>query len=422
MFDSGDLGELCVLAAKAAHTDTRGVADADLISRVRDLEAARRALDAAAAHAVAELDLRGTTDRHTGLRTTSWLGFAHGLATPTAGALVSCGAFLRAHPVIDAALTDGHLSLDHVRLLARLTTPRVAEFVADAQERLVQLAGSVRYERWARDVRALVELADADGAEPPVERNRLTMDDLPDGTLLLNGALVGDAALGFRDAVLAEAQRLLRQYRADAEATDGQITIPGPATLCALALANLVAGGRAAASQGAAPVADVTLVITTPEGSDPINRADGAGPDWLQGLLTRTLDHMPVSPSVAGLLCCDATFRTLVENHRGEVLDLGRSQRFAAPAQRRAVARRYGGCCFPGCDAPMTWADLHHVELWDDGGSTDLRLLAPLCRHHHRVVHRPGWSVRPAPHGFDIHTPRGTTLPAHRHGRPPDPA
>ena len=407
-------------AAGADAADVRRLSDEELMARVQRMEAARRALDAAEAHVVAELDARGATDRATGLRTTGWLGFAHRLASPTAGALVACGSFLRTHPVIDAALVAGHLTLDHVRLLARLTTPRVADFVAEAQERFVELAVGVRFERWARDVRALVELADGDGAEPPIERNRLTMDDLPDGTLLLGGALVGDAALGFREAVIAEAQRLLHQYRRDAEATDGETTIPPPAALYALALANLVAGGRVAAAGGAAPVADVALVITTPEDEAPCPVDGESRGHWLDGLLVRTLDRMPVRPSVARLLCCDATFRPLVEDAHGEVLHLGRRQRLASAAQRRAVAHRFGGCCFPGCDAPMAWVDLHHVEHWEDGGHTDLDLLAPLCRHHHRVVHRRGWSVRPAEHGFEIVTPRGNVMPAHRFGRPPD--
>ncbi|MFZ4520002.1 MAG: HNH endonuclease signature motif containing protein, partial [Microthrixaceae bacterium] len=58
---------------------------------------------------------------------------------------------------------------------------------------------------------------------------------------------------------------------------------------------------------------------------------------------------------------------------------------------------------------------------WEAGGTTDLDHLAPLCRHHHGVVHRAGWSMAPDPEvGFTITTPSGRTFPVQQRGRPPD--
>ena len=105
----------------------------------------------------------------------------------------------------------------------------------------------------------------------------------------------------------------------------------------------------------------------------------------------------------------------------GIPLDLGRGERRATRAQRRALARRDGGCTFPGCDAPVAWCDAHHVVHWDDGGSTDLANLALLCRRHHGVTHRTGWTmVATDDHRFVWTTPEGRTLCSQRHlGRPP---
>nr|WP_291818478.1 HNH endonuclease signature motif containing protein [Candidatus Microthrix sp.] len=47
----------------------------------------------------------------------------------------------------------------------------------------------------------------------------------------------------------------------------------------------------------------------------------------------------------------------------------------------------------PGCGRPAHWCDAHHADHWDTNGTTDIENLALLCRHHHRVTHRPGWAM-----------------------------
>jgi hypothetical protein len=126
-----------------------------------------------------------------------------------------------------------------------------------------------------------------------------------------------------------------------------------------------------------------------------------------------------VDGATLDLLCCDPTVRALVLDSLGNPLDLGTTVRFATPDQRRAVLARDGGCTFPGCDAHPGWCDIHHVIRVADGGTTDLDNLTALCRHHHGVVHRTGWTMRHAGHQrFTITTTRGTTLTSQRHGRP----
>jgi hypothetical protein len=234
----------------------------------------------------------------------------------------------------------------------------------------------------------------------------------------------------FTDAAAVEAQAhldaevddLFHRWRKDHRATGGELALPSRAELVAQATLDLFRRGRANGHAGTGPVADVNLVVTTPPDLPSSLRrpADGEPEgEWLAGLLVTTLDGVPVRRSVARLLCCDPNLRVHVEDHHGEVLTHGRARRFANRAQRRAAAVRFGGCCFPGCDAPPTWADLHHVQRWDAGGSTDQQNLAPLCRRHHGVIHRRGWTMRPAPHGFDVTTPTGRTIPCR--ARSPEP-
>jgi hypothetical protein len=405
---------------RLATLDVTGDADDTLSAAVGDLETARRALDAATAHVVAELDSRGTTDRAEGLTTRHWLGWHHGLPRNEAASRVRIGAFLRHHHTIDAALADGRLSVDHARLLARLTTPRVAAVVAAIQEQLIDLAAGVRYETWAREVRALLDLADTDGGhDPRPEENRLTLSDGLDGTLHLHADLTGHWALDARAALDAEADRLFHAHCRDAATTGGELPVPPRHVLLAMAFVELCRRGRAATHPRSAATADVTLIIEAADGPT-ARRPDDDLSHWLDGLTVRTLDGTRIPHTTARILCCDPEFRLLVRDARGEVLALGRTQRLASAAQRRAVGVRDGGCCFPGCTAPPTWTDMHHVRPWHGDGPTDIANFAPLCRHHHGVVHRSGWSMRPsAGQRFDFVTPAGLVLCSQRHGRPP---
>jgi hypothetical protein len=80
-------------------------------------------------------------------------------------------------------------------------------------------------------------------------------------------------------------------------------------------------------------------------------------------------------------------------------LELGRTTRTVAPAQRNALVVRDGGCAFPGCDRPQGWCEAHHLRHWAHGGPTDLANLALLCWAHHRAVHEGGWQLGHDPDG-----------------------
>ena len=76
-----------------------------------------------------------------------------------------------------------------------------------------------------------------------------------------------------------------------------------------------------------------------------------------------------------------------------EVLDLGRARRLFTPGMLRAMWLRDKGCTIPGCTAPPTWADAHHIIHWVDGGATSLLNGALLCRRHHTLAHQKGWTA-----------------------------
>ena len=116
-------------------------------------------------------------------------------------------------------------------------------------------------------------------------------------------------------------------------------------------------------------------------------------------------------------LLCDCDLEALLVDGCDNPLNLGRKQHLASPQQRRAVLARDGGCVMPGCDCPAAWVEIHHVKHWNDGGTTDIAILAGLCRRHHGITHRKGWSMHATADGwFWWITPSGHTFWSQRDG------
>ena len=64
------------------------------------------------------------------------------------------------------------------------------------------------------------------------------------------------------------------------------------------------------------------------------------------------LEHGPsIAAETARRLSCDASVVRIVENEKGEPLDVGRKTRTIPPAIRRALNARDKGCRFPGCSS-----------------------------------------------------------------------
>ncbi|TQK30998.1 uncharacterized protein DUF222 [Arthrobacter sp. SLBN-53] len=120
----------------------------------------------------------------------------------------------------------------------------------------------------------------------------------------------------------------------------------------------------------------------------------------------------PVSAATAELIGCDATLTSVIVDHAGVPLDVGRAERLFTPAIRKALAVRDGGCAHPGCGRPVSWCDAHHIQPWSAGGITSVDNGVLLCRLHHSLIHHGGWQVYLGPdrHPWFIppHTPGGT--------------
>jgi hypothetical protein len=101
-----------------------------------------------------------------------------------------------------------------------------------------------------------------------------------------------------------------------------------------------------------------------------------------------------LAPETVRKLCCDGSVIPIVLNGRGEVMDWGLEKRFFSDAQTKRLWLRDGGCTYPGCDAPPTWTEGHHLVHWADFGPTKLDNAALLCDRHHTIVHNRRYAGR----------------------------
>jgi hypothetical protein len=120
-------------------------------------------------------------------------------------------------------------------------------------------------------------------------------------------------------------------------------------------------------------------------------------------------------------LACDAKITRIVVGPDSLPLDVGRTQRTAPPAQRKALRLRDGGCVFPGCARPAEWADVHHAKFWALGGQTNIDEMLLLCRKHHTKVHQGGWHIQIlGPGTFQFIDPNGIAHPTTRNSSTTD--
>jgi hypothetical protein len=328
----------------------------------------------------------------------SWLTGHCRISGREATAVVSAGRRLERLPEMATAYAAGAITRAHVDVVAAAMTPRrmsAAEEsgidLAETDAALARAARALGPEDTTTAVRRWVAGVDPDG-------------DLDDG---------------------AEAQRLLRL----ASSLHGRVHLsghldPAGAETVHSALAAVMNGDRRAGDvrthaerQGDALVEVCRRAL--PAGELPDMRGERPQVrvtiDWqslssARGAAGFTPGELPfagpVSPETARRLACDASVVRVITGPDGLPLDVGRAQRTATAAVRRAIELRDGHCVFAGCTAPAAWCDVHHVVHWAHGGPTSCDNGALLCERHHTSCHEGGFSVRRDPGTSTWHTYR----------------
>ncbi|MEW5809908.1 MAG: HNH endonuclease signature motif containing protein [Actinomycetota bacterium] len=86
-------------------------------------------------------------------------------------------------------------------------------------------------------------------------------------------------------------------------------------------------------------------------------------------------------------------YLAVFDQHTNQPLYLGRTKRLASPAQRIMLHSSARGCTRPGCTVPGCWAQVHHVEGWEECGATDITNLTLACGPDNRMVEQTGWTT-----------------------------
>jgi len=159
-----------------------------------------------------------------------------------------------------------------------------------------------------------------------------------------------------------------------------------------MTLIDMAAASPAASRlNGSAPTVNVHVTLADLE--------SGRGVGWIDG------STEPIPISAVHQLRCDGDIVATLFGDRGEILKHGKTHRLATRRQRRALAARDGGCVMPGCTAPPSRCQAHHVTPWVSDsflpGRTDIGNLALLCPFHHATIHTSAWQlemIHGAPH------------------------
>jgi hypothetical protein len=374
-----------VLAEVRAWGDTEVAAPASPDERAAWVSGLRQLVDAAEAvylQTLADFDTQGDGAVLHGARSTSaWLQGALHLAPGEASTHVRVARASR-NQICESweDLREGRVTTGHLASIERSLRRLPDDVVPEAAAALGALARQVDVGRLRTAGRRLQHVVDPDGAlrdcEKQFERRYLQLSPLLDGMVAIDGLLDAEGAEAIGAAL------------APALVPAGEHDLRSTAQRRADGLVDLARTVIDLPDAGMLSRQPVQLQVHVPWHA----LIDTRGEPALLGDSPR--EGVPLPWLTGERLGCDAHVARIVLGPDSVPLELGRSVRLFSPAQRRALAVRDGGCRFPGCSRPPRYTDAHHITPWSQGGASDLDNALLLCRHHHRLVHEGGWSIR----------------------------
>ncbi len=349
----------------------------------------------------------------TGTPITSLIGLDEGRDSSEAAKQVFEARDIAKHASVKKAALAGTLSSRHAAAIgkgmAKLPPELTAEQKARAEEAFIDRAPKITPKALAQlapQILAevapeLVETPDQHAGRLEIQRQRAVAKrafrwgDDGDGSTWLHGLLPHLEAAPLIAMVEAQVESDRRAARDRLRAT--RATRPGPQTIRdqintdidrtpdqrrADALTQLLSEHRGAPNS----CGDRPRIVVTIREQDLRDRAEAAG---------KLAAGQEITAGDLRRLCCDADVMPVVLGGHSEILDVGQAQRLVTPAIRKALTLRDGGCVFPGCIAPNSACEAHHLIPWWAGGATALWNLVLVCPHHHKLVepdryNRPG--------------------------------
>ncbi len=319
----------------------------------------------------------------------SWLG-ANTNARSREGVIrVKQAALLARFPVIGAAVGEGRIGMNHLRLFVAAFTPTRDGYAFRDETMLVGIAETVTvamFEDVISNWKSLCDdrLGDVSSDDVVHEKRFLQLTKNLDGSWALRGVL--DKLVG--ETVNTALKAATPKPGSDDDRTPGQRRHDA---LGDIATKSLNSADRPVVG-GERP--HVSVVVTAETGQ------------------TRTGSMIYLSSFTRDMLLCDATTTSVWVNSEGVPFDVGTPDTAIPIRQRRAVHVRDTHCRYPGCNHEARWSDIHHIRYRRNGGLNNLDNLVLICRYHHRKIHREtlklGWE--PDQITLTIEHPNGTKL------------
>lgn len=298
----------------------------------------------------------------------SWLQLHAGFKPTTARDVELAASKLEELPALASTFANGRISFDKLVTCAEFASPEDDERVAKEAEE-GSLAVCAAESRRRREI-------DPSQVQHAHSRRSFRMTWTEDNTVLrLQGRLPAEEGATLKAAIA----RLADSYPLFAE--DG--TFPDRAQRQADALVDLA---RKSIAEDEDP--DRATVVLSVD-LETLTHECGIGEE---------VEGAVLSSDVMQRVVCDSRLQAIIRGPSGEALGVSSVLRTAPPHLRRVLDKRDRGCRFPGC-TNTRFLDAHHLIEWTRGGKTELRNLALVCRAHHRLLHRRGWSMRGDPNG-----------------------
>ncbi len=386
MYDSGALvslmAELVAVERESARLAARRIR---VLAAIHSAELVARAVEIAAGQGPRSADSSVERERH-------WVSEEVALVLRVAG-VTAQDRLLHAHQMVNRMgdsvrrLEAGEMHPVQVQRLSDAVIALTDEQCAEIQSRMLTRLTTdpgVSISGFTQSLRRVVMRAAPKSAEQAhadaLTELRVQVRPLDDGIALLLAWLPAADALRVMNAVDRRATRLGGR---PANAGDDGCRLADVRR--AQALIELIDLGEASdpavRSARAAPAVAVTVSLATLLGADD-------EPGELAG-------YGPIPASMARRIAANptSTWRRLVTDPLGQVIDYGRTRYKPPPDLDAFVRARDQVCTFPNCYRRSINCDLDHIQPWDDGGTTTAVNLTALCPRHHHAKHDAGWRV-----------------------------
>ena len=314
--------------------------------------------------AVREFDIRQGWKAYLFNNCAEWLNFKCGIVVATAREKVRTAQILFGLPKISEAFKAGKLSYSNVRALTRVATPRNEQELLEYA--LPRTASQV--EQHCRALRNANRAVSTPDANRIYAQRYFNCNVGADGTVTISIELPLEQGQLVAKAIEKASNELVNDHPdVSAETSFHQQQ--------ADAFVHIVSDYLAGSAKASSTADHYQVVIHADEAA----LKDEGGKSELPVESVRRIS-------------CDSSVTAIVEDKKGNPLEVGRKKRVVSPQLKRALVARDKQCRYPGC-CHEKWLDAHHMKHWIDGGETTMENLVLLCSRHHRLLHEGGFKI-----------------------------